>query len=179
MKKNNPIAKNGFTLIELMVTVAISTIVLLALAVTLIENQKSWSRMFARVNSDVITDAYVAQRAFDSIVRKSTIKSPDYGSGLESATLYYYNDPNTSVALDRYAIFALTEDERLEVTYGTAGFNLSGYLEPKSVINSVTLARNVKSASFSVAGASLEMFLALDNDEQSTTLTCSAFRHNN
>ena len=63
----------GFTLVELMITALAAVIVIAGAGIILIDSQRGWNKMYNRVHGDVTTDAYVARRAFDTAVRKSTI----------------------------------------------------------------------------------------------------------
>lgn len=165
----------GFTLMELIVAIAISAIVIFGIGVVLVDNQRGWAGMYNRVNSDVVTDCYIARKTFDSVVRKSTIKRYQLGSSGEFVEVYYYQDPgaNPPTDLDRYARF-YTTDDLLKVDYGT----LDEATWTTIPSQTVTLASNVNYALFSASGVSLQMALELDNGKEAMTLTCSATRHN-
>lgn len=164
-------SRRGFTLTELAATVMIAGIMMLALGVVLVDSQKGWQQTFERVFSDVSTDGYVARKTFDTIVRKSSFKSEVLGDGF--VEVYYYNDPDTSTRLDRYAKFYQKTD-KLFVDYG----NLDAGGSPTGNPNTVTLARNVLDVEFSIAGTSVQMVLNLDSGEQQLTVMTSAVRHN-
>ena len=169
-KKTSKI-RTGFTIVELMVTVLLSMIILLAIAVVLVHSQQGWKKMYSRIYSDVVTDAYCARTAFDSIVRKATIKSHlTDGTYLE---VYYYEDLN-SINPDRYAQFYLSNGD-LDIAFGylQAGtFNK----QPSSEIKKI--ASNVTSCTFSTDGTCAKMDLTLSNNKESMALLCSATMHN-
>lgn len=161
----------GFTLTELMMATVIAAIVILGMGTVLVDSHRGWSRTYNRVYGDVVTDGYVARKTFDAVVRKSSIKRELLGDGM--VEVYYYNDPETSTRIDRYARF-YTADEKLLVDYG----ELDTDGNPQGYPHTVTLARNVESASFSIAGNCVRMTLRLDNGSEALTVMSSAIRHN-
>ena len=72
MRKRNLITRDGFTLIEMIVATAMTVIVILGVAIVLVNSQRAYQVTYDKVYSDVMTDAFVARRLFDSIVRKSS-----------------------------------------------------------------------------------------------------------
>ena len=165
--------RRGFTLTEIMVAIAMSTIVIGSIGVVLVDSQRGWHRMYNRVFSDVVTDSYVARKAFDAVVRKSSIKRYGLGSNGEFVMVYYYQDSNSTM-LDGFASFSRS-GEALQAVYG----ELDAAGTPVSPsINVMTLARNVAAVNFSVAGPCVQMILELDNGREVMTVTCSAVRHN-
>ena len=80
--------RRGFTLTELTIVILMAAFVTLSIGVALVDSQRGWSRMYNRVYSGVVTDAFVARKAFDATVRKSS-KEYDPAGGSE-AFLYYY-----------------------------------------------------------------------------------------
>ncbi len=171
-------AQRGFTLIELMATIAMATIVILGIGVVLVDSYRGWNRMYDRVFSDVVTDSYVARKAFDAVVRKASVKQPGDVSAAESVELYYYQntDPNLSPNLDRSARFTIAGNE-LQVVYGS-GKLVAGTWQVTSASSPMTLARNVTYGSFFITGACVRMVLKLDNGSETMTVTCSPVRHN-
>jgi hypothetical protein len=170
--KNKP----GYALTELTMTFALAGIVILAMCSVLVDSQRGWNRTFKRVFSDVVTDAYVARKTFDSIVRKSSYTRAavgDHSIGDDFIQVYYYDDHNTSTQLDRYARF-YKSGSSLMVDYGRLDVNGNPTGEPRTVV----LAMNVREACFSLAGASAQMTLRLDNGDQQLTVMTSAVRHN-
>ena len=163
--------KRGFTLTELTVVMAMAPVVILSMGIVLVDSQRGWNQMYNRVYSGVVTDGYAARKTFDTVVRKSSITRERLGNG--EVEVYYYNDPASSTELDRYARFYADGTELL-VDYGELNANGS----PKGPRQTVTLARNVEFASFSVAGTCVQMTLRLDNGREALTVMTSAIRHN-
>jgi len=176
----------GFTLVELMVTILISTIVIAAIGVVMVDSIKSFPQMNERAQGSVVTDAYVAKAAFDRICRKASIKfsQPQIGSVASSLEVYYYNDGN-SPALDRYATFSASGNQ-LQVTYGqcSISFPTSGPTVTKiGTVNTEILATTVDSSiqyplMFRTDGADIIMVLRLKKGNQAMTVTSAAVRHN-
>lgn len=164
--------KRAFTLTELIATMVMAVIVTLSTGLVLFDSQRGWHRMYDRVYSDVVTDGYVAGGAFSSTVRRSSIKRHRLGETGDFVELYYYQDAD-STELDGYARF-YTSGGQLVVGHGELDKDTA---EPLPASNTVTLASNVKTANFSVTGASVQMVLRLDNGSEAMTVTCSAVRH--
>jgi hypothetical protein len=129
--------------------------------------------MYKRVHNGIVADGYVSKKAFDGVVRKSSllIKSPDVGAGGSSLNVYYYSGPS-SIAPDSYASF-YTTDGKLNVDYG--GLDSVGAL--LAADRTETLAEDVQSVVFSTAGTSAKMILNLDNTSEAMTVTTSAILH--
>lgn len=161
----------GLTLIELMAGTVMSTIVMFSIGVVLVDSQRSWDRMYNRVYDGLVTDGYTARKAFDAAVRKSSIKRARLGD--DEVEVYYYDDPETSTRLDRYARFYVT-DRKLMVDHG----ELDADGNPQGTPSTVTLARNVEAVNFSVTGVCVQMTLSLDNGSESVTVMASPVRHN-
>ncbi len=165
--------KRAFTLVELMVTIVLSTIVILGMGVILVDNQKGWSMMYDRTFSDVVTDAYIARDVFVKVVRKSSIKVSAIGSVGEFIQVYYYQDSSAAIP-DRYSKFYVSSGSLL-VDYGDLE---PGTWNTLSVLSTMTLARNVDSVKFDVTGTSVRMVLSLNNNKEAMTIACSGVRHN-
>lgn len=169
MRYEKNIKRGGFTLIELMVTIVISTIALLGVGFVLVDSQQGWNRMYNRVHRGVVADAYVARTAFDSAVRKSSAKR--YTLGISSVEVYHYESLN-STELDKYAKF-----------YVAAGQLLAEYGDYDEATGSTsatamrTLAENVESCDFYV-DASVTMVLVLTDGDRTMKVMSSAIRHN-
>ena len=158
----------GFTIIELIIVIAIMVIVILTIGMTLVDGQRSWSILYDRIYSDVVTDGYVARKKFDAVIRRASgerLLLDDAGSWIE---VYYYAD-DTSTVVDRYARFYVADDA-LNVEYGQ--------LSPKTTLSVETVCGNVSSCVFKQAGKSVQMILKLDDGEQDNTIVCSAVLHN-
>ena len=168
MSKDKPTSRKGFTIIELIVAGAASLIVIIAIGSVLAGSQKDWHRMYSRVCSDVVTDSYIARKAFDAVIRKASKEKlllDEDGSWLE---VYYYADDDSAV-VDRYARFYETAGE-LKIEYGK--------LEPKATLSVQTICGNVSSCVFKATGTSAQMILTLNDGIQTITVTSSAVMQN-
>lgn len=169
MSKNKRIAnRKGFSLIELMMATTLGCIVIVAIGVVLVDSQRGWNTTYTRTYSDVVTDAHVARRRFDSVVRNASsqgILLDDYGNWVE---VYYYSDPNSAI-VDHYARF-LSSNSQLTIEYGV--------VEPRQTLNTETLCENVSGCVFKSAGNSVQMVLTLDDGSQNATIVASAVLHN-
>lgn len=163
----------GLTLIELMITIMVASIVMLSIGLVLVDNQRGYSRMYGRVLGEVVTDAYVARRAFDTTCRKSSAKRYKLGLDGDFIEVYYYQDVN-SPDIDRYANF-YQKGEGLMVNYGVVDAG-TWNIQPAS--STVRLARNVRNVKFSADACSVRMVLRLDNGSEAMTVATSAVRHN-
>lgn len=166
MRKN----RRGFTLTEFTVVMVIAPVVIITMGFVLVDSHRSWNQMFNRVNNGVVKDGYVAVKAFDAVVRKSSITQEYLGD--DEVVLYYYNDPASSTWLDRYARFYAT-GTKLLVDYG----KLDSEWNPYDQAPAITLADNVEAVNFSVRGACVQMLLRLDNGSESHIVITSAIRH--
>ena len=162
--------KKGFTLIELMITVATLVIVMLGIGVALVDSQKGYNKMYNRVHGEVATDSYTVKKVFDNTIRRASQKR--YVLGTSNFAVFYYSSPTAS-ELDRYANFRAA-GETLYVDYGSV--DSSGTALNAS--STMTAARHVKGINFDVDGACVKMVLTLDDGREKATVTCSAVRHN-
>ena len=158
----------GLTIIELMIAVVFLGIAILGIGIVLADSHRGWNAMYDRVYSDVVTDAHIARRMFDGIVRKASRNHITVDTGGTWAELLYYEDW-TSTALDRYARF-YTANGELYIEYGT--------LDPKETLRTQTVCSNVSSCVFTRAGGSVQMVLRLDNGSEAATVVSSAVAHN-
>ncbi len=168
MIKKRLTASRGFTLIELMIAMAITIIVVLAIGVALVDGQRGWSIQYDRIYSDVVTDGYVARRKFDAVMRNASRDKfllDDAGGWVE--VYYYAND--TSTVVDRYARFYVANGN-LNVEYGQ--------LDPKATLSIETVCGNVSGCTFEQLGRSIQMILKLDNGTRTNTVISSAVTHN-
>ncbi len=168
MIKKRLTASRGFTLIELIIAMAITLIVVLAIGMALGDGQRGWSTQYNRIYSDVVTDGYVARRKFDTVMRtasKDKFWLDDAGSWVE---VYYYANDDSAV-VDRYARFYVADGD-LNVEYG---------LYPnKETLSVETVCGNVSGCTFEQVGRSIQMILKLDNGTQTNTVISSAVTHN-
>jgi hypothetical protein len=171
MLKRNLITRDGFTLIEMIVATAMTVIVILGVAIVLVNSQRAYQVTYDKVYSDVMTDAFVARRLFDSIVRKSSTDGIALSSDRKSVEVHYYNN-DSSTYLDRYARF-YTSGLNLRVEYGLV--NSSG---TKQTLNTDTICTNVTSCVFMNQGNSVRMVLKFDDEQKENVVVTSAYLHN-
>ena len=168
MIQKRPTASRGFTMVELMITIVIMLIVGSAIGAVIVDSQRGWNLIYDHINSDVVTDGYVARKKFDSTVRKASgesISLGDDGSWVE----VYYCASDSSTAPDRYARFYKTDSD-LKVMYGK--------LAPKVTLDTDTICGNVSGCKFKQAGRSVQMVLKLNDGTQENTIVTSAMTHN-
>jgi hypothetical protein len=161
-------SNHGFTLVELMVAVAISMIVIIAIGVVLVDSQRGWQVSYDRIYADVVTDSYVARKKFDAVMRKAGSTTVTLGSLGESIEVNYYNSISSAV-YDRYGYFYVSD--------GTLCFEY-GSLNPKVTIGTETVCANVSSCEFLHSGKSVQMILKLDDGTKSVEVVSSAVTHN-
>jgi len=170
MVRNRMKRRNGLTLLELMITIVIAGIVIAAIGIFMINTQRGWGRMFRRVHSDVVADAYIARKAFDGTVRKSARRytiSPDQTS---VEVEYWNNTANNDAAMpDRYARFYLSNGRLLAE---------HGIRSPRTQLRTDVLAEDVSTCVFTGIGTALKMSLFLDNGSETASLVSSAIMHN-
>ncbi|MCK5564870.1 MAG: hypothetical protein KAJ07_06450 [Planctomycetes bacterium] len=180
MKITNRLKRNkGVTLTELMMTLILASIMILALGMVLVDNQKGWLAMYSRTFSDVVVDGYVTQNTFSTIVRKSSIAVHEYElsadeSHIVAVEVYYYSDTGTT-DIDRYARFYIS-DATLSVDKGVVDTTVLPWVKEAPATS--VLARNVASGYFDINGSSIQIVLNLDNGKEDMKVICSAVRHN-
>jgi prepilin-type N-terminal cleavage/methylation domain-containing protein len=168
MHRTRPRAPGGFTLVELAVTAAIVSIVALGIGAVIVDSQSSWNVMYERVNSNVVTDGYVARKKFDAVMRKASRDKLVVGDSGSSVEVYYYADDSSTVP-DRYARFYTADgDLNLEC----------GQLDPRVTLSVETVCSNVSACTFKQLGRSVQMILTLDNGTQTNTVVSSAEMQN-
>ena len=159
----------GFTIIELIIAMAIIVIVVLAIGIALVDGQRGWSILYNRIYSDVVTDGYVARKKFDVVIRRASGERFSLDNAGSSWVEVYYYASGSSPIVDRYARFYVAGGN-LYVEYGQ--------LSPKTTLSVETVCGNVSSCVFKQAGKSVQMILKLDDGEQDNTIVCSAVLHN-
>lgn len=185
--------KRAFTLIELMVTMLAAIILIVGISGMIAQGHKGYHRLYKRVTSEVVRNAYEARRAFDVVVRKSSIRRCDFENGNNTVYVYYFSNPQdlTIEDPDRYARFYLSgTDLMLEHGDVTGGFEIPPPGLPSlSPTSTKVLARDVtipEAGIFSMQGAAVRMVLTLDNNSDTVnkietlkmTVTTTAIRHN-
>ena len=166
-KKRFKIA-SGFTITELVIAIVISAIVILGISLVVADSHKGWVRMYDRIYSGVVSDAYVARGKFDFVIRKSSRENFSVDSAGNWIEVYWYAGSGSTV-LDRYARFYVS-GSNLNLEYGT--------LNPRATLNVETVCGNVSACVFKSAGRSAQMILTLDDGEQTVKITSSAVMHN-
>lgn len=162
--------RNAFTLIELMVTIAISFIVVMGIGTFMVSVQRGWGQMFNRVHGDVVQDAYISRKAFDGTVRKAA-RHYTIAEDKTSVEVDYWNDTanNDAEFPDRYAKFYWLDD-KLFVEHGIR--------VPRAPFRTQILAENVTDCRFTGTGTALKMSLQLDDGKQKLQVITSAVLHN-
>lgn len=168
----------GLTLIELIITAVIAVIIVFVIGVVLVDSQRDYNRMYERTQGSVATDAYVAQKAFERIVRKASVNNIfiDNPAGATSVTVFYYQDPNATTP-DSYATFFRSGPNLLQVSEGPANSTTNPWTLG-SATSTTTLATTVQSVSFSYTGACVRMVLTLGDSTRTLTITAAGVRHN-
>lgn len=176
--KTNRTTRTAFTLVELMVTILIASVVIIAIGGVLAGAHRDYRKTYDRVYGDVTTQAYISRMTFDSICRKSS-RYHKTTTGTNELYVYYYSAGNTTKPTDdpipdRYAHFYTTGGS-LMVDQGPLVS-----LTPQTADSSIELAENVTSAVFlqPESSNSIQMILTLDDGKQGITVTCSSVRHN-
>ena len=170
MNKNFNNNRKGFSAIEVVIAIVVSSIVMLGISGVLASSQRGWNRMYNHIYSNVVTNAHIAKRAFDGIVRKSSSEGLLIdGDGKWIEVSYYQSD--ASAQLDRYARFFYDDEEKeLYVEYGG--------LNPKETTNTAVVCRNVTNCVFKQSGRSVHMLMTINNGMESQTIGTSDQLHN-
>jgi prepilin-type N-terminal cleavage/methylation domain-containing protein len=177
--------KYGFTLIEMMVAMAIVGLLMFAVGTVLADSQTSWNIMYNRANSGPVVDGLVAVREFNRTIRKSTKTQCDT-DGSTYLQVYYYKNPSdtTVTSCDGYSKFYYVANQKtLKVDDGDL---TPGTWTPAGITATRTIAQNVQSCAFTVNGDAVAMVLRLDASQNTNvkdgnvqmTVTYSAVRHN-
>lgn len=165
--RKRPRFRKAFTLIELMITTVMMIIVGFAIGVVIVDGQTGWNTMYERINSDVVTDGYVARKKFDAVMRnasRSRFVLASDGSWIE---VYYYADAS-SIVVDRYARFYVAGGD-LNIEYGQLG--------PREAVSVEMICGNVSECIFKQSGTSAQMMLTLDDGIQTKSIVTSAVAH--
>ncbi len=168
MIKKRPRALRGFTLVELMITMVIMIVVGLAIGVVIVDGQNGWNNMYERLNSDVVTDGYVARKKFDVVMRSASRGQSLVDGDGDWIEVYSYASLS-STKVDRYSRFYVSDGD-LNLEYGQ--------VEPRVTLTVDTVCGNVSECSFQQVGTSTQMTLTLDNGTQTNTIVSSAVTHN-
>ena len=172
--KNNDRKRQGLTLTELAVTILITSIVVMAIGVVMLDSHRGWLDSYAKIHGGAAGDAAMVQVAFDIIVRKAS-HSKYLMSSLDDLMVYYYEDWQNSTFLDRYARFYRSTDNTSEfyVEHGT--LQEDGTAQK---LSAVQLCSTVTDAEFRPTSGGIEMKLALNDGRETTTVLTTAILHN-
>jgi prepilin-type N-terminal cleavage/methylation domain-containing protein len=164
----------GFTITELILAIAVSSILVLTIGVVMVDTQKGWMDSYAKVHGGATADAMMAKAAFDKVIRKAS-RSIYHFDGLDDITVYYYDNWLASTDLDRYARFYRSTDTPSEmyIQHGTLESGVK-----KEVTAEVLLASNVADLEFKPVSGGIEIKLALDDGREATTVVSTAILHN-
>jgi hypothetical protein len=163
--------QKGFTLVELLIAALMASIVIVGLGVVIANTQSSYGTVYDKLHGDVITDAFVVRRLFDSVIRKSSTSTITIDEDNDSIlALYYENDSSTY--LDSY-IRLYTSGLELMAEYGTVDTDGA-----RTTTTTETVCENVASCTFRQSGTSVRMVLTLDDDQRTNTVISSAVLHN-
>ncbi|MBL7214933.1 MAG: hypothetical protein ISS71_04570 [Phycisphaerae bacterium] len=172
MKKNNR-KRQGLSLIELAVTMLITTITVIAIGVVMVDNHRGWLDSYAKVYGGAANDAAMVQVAFEKIVRKAS--RTKYLISRDDLTVYYYEDWLNSTDLDRYARFYRSTDNPAEFCVEHGILDEDGDTQSISVVR---LCSNVSDAEFKPTNGGIEMKLLLNDGRETTTALTTAILHN-
>ena len=164
----------GFTITELVLAIAVSSILVLTIGVVMLDTQRGWMDSYAKVHGGATADAMMAKAAFDKVVRKAS-RSIYHFNGLDDITVYYYDNWLNSTELDRYARFFRSEDNP-DAMYIQHGELVGG--EKGAILAEILLASNVVDLEFMPVSGGIQMKLALDDGRETTTVVSTAILHN-
>ena len=191
--------KSGITLIELMITVIAATIFILGITGILAAGHKNYQTMYRRTSQGVVPDAYSSRRAFDLIVRKSSIKRVDpytiYSTPSNELYVYYYSDPNNiseDTYPDKYGHFYkngtqfIFETGSVTTIMDVPSDEIPPHTKESMLILADTVSDTANSLTFTLSNHSITMVLLLDNETGSSdplgtlqmVVTSTAIQHN-
>ena len=162
---------SGFTITELILAIAVSSILILAVGAVMMDTQRGWMDSYAKIHGGAATDAAVAKTAFDKVVRKAS-RSIYHFNAIDDITVYYYNNWLTSTDPDRAARFYRSTENPSEM------YIRHSDIETKEVLAEVLLAANVADLEFKPISGGIEMKMALDDGREATTIVTTALLHN-
>jgi len=100
------------TTIELLIAAVIASIVIMGVGAALVHTQHNWENTYEQVNGDTVSDAYVAKRAFESVIRSSSVSlRPPAVSENGNFIEFYLYDNLWSNSIDSYARFYVEDNE--------------------------------------------------------------------
>lgn len=161
--------KKGVTLVELIETIAISSIVILAVGIPLSSGQAAWTRMYGNINSEVAVQSLTGCIKFDAVVRAASSNNCTIDPAGNWVEVDYYSSPGVS-KVDRYARFTW-QNSQVTYEYGSLG-------PPKAAIGTETTCSNVTACKFVKVGSSVQMVLTLNDNTRSVTVVSSDLMNN-
>jgi hypothetical protein len=161
----------AFTLVELAIGVVAGLIIILAVAISLGDATGAWVSGYNVVNAGVISDSYVAQKAFDREIRAASYgKLPVCNTTLNTGYVKVYKDDPIG-NINAYRKFYLS-GKTLILESGT----VSGSTETSTGTQNVVT--DVNGVSFNVNGRSAQMILNLTLNGKTETTVTSAYLNN-
>jgi prepilin-type N-terminal cleavage/methylation domain-containing protein len=165
----------GFTLIELVVVIAMVGVLTVGVGVLLANGQRNWGTLTARVYGEPAVGNFAAHKAFDAVCRKASLRKHVLSEPGDSLELYYWNDASTASTPENYARFYQDGDD-VFVEYG---ITQSGTWQPDTNTDPtiIQIAHDVDSLKFTLEGTSIQMYLNYSG-ENMMPMICSSVRHN-
>jgi hypothetical protein len=168
MKKIKPAKRTGLTLVELMVASAMAIICMLAVGVVFSENQKEWNSTYNRAHEPIMVNSHLANKAFESIVRKASCEKYKLDIDGHWVEVYYF-DSDASPATDRFA--------KMYVENGTFYIE-TGIIDPRETLNTTAICNTVTDYLFSGSGRCIRMRMTLSNSDSDVNFISSAVPQN-
>ena len=168
MKHKTLRIRKGLSITELSTATVVATILIISAAAMFVGGEQQWRKIYSRANSNVKTDAIVAQKTFDNLLRKAC--------GDE----YQIDSAGTWIEVYCYAGDSSTDPDRYVRLYEQSGDLLleQGWLDPKETLSVRIVCSNVTQCTFKANGRSAQMFLTLQNEDQTVKVPAVAFMHN-
>jgi prepilin-type N-terminal cleavage/methylation domain-containing protein len=158
---------SAFTLIELMVTLLISTIIVSAVGIMVADSSGWFSDSYAKIHSQPAVESLLARKTFERIIRQSSDMGLQVSPDGSSAEINYFSSP--AAPLDSYVQFYIIgSDLILE----------KGSISPRTTTSTKTICQNVSQCTFKIAGSAVQMILILDDGKYKQGSVTSAIPHN-
>ena len=167
--------QKGFTMIEVIASMAVMSVVILAISSVITDSNALWGRLHNSVYGVIPQDIIRTQRAFNKTCRKATLRVMFLSEDKETMCLYYFSDHiNPPYWPDRYAMFYLDGTD-LKVEHGTLQF---ATINQNQKLYTETLCRDVQSLQFASQGLSVQICMTVNNGSREKTFTWASVRHN-
>lgn len=155
----------GLTLMELVITAAISVFVIFGAAVLVAESLKSLRIMYTRLHSEAAENSYAVRITFDRMIRRASFAYPvimlPSPRQANTIAVYYYERKNSPYADRRAELKYDAANKKLILTY----YSVDSYGKPTGKISEQTI-NDVSSTSgypFRISGYSMQMLLTIEN----------------